>query len=236
MKKIMMIAAMAAMALNMNAQDNVEATVSADVVSNYIWRGAKLDDAAVQPSLGVAYKGVSLSAWGSYGLTTGGDTKEFDLTLAYSTGGFNIGITDYFCVGSDAPKYFLYDAHKTAHVFEGNIGYDFGPVSLQWYTNFAGADARTEDGDRAYSSYFEVNAPFKLGGLDWDATVGGLPFGAKNGFYDANASGFAITNISIKAAKDIKITDSFSIPIFAQVATNPSTQKAYLVFGFTLQP
>lgn len=236
MKKFMMIAAMAAMALSMNAQDKVEAEVSADLVSNYIWRGAKLDDAAVQPSLGVSYKGVSLSAWGSYGLTSGGKTKELDLTLAYSTGGFNIGITDYFCVSSDAPKYFLYKAHETAHVFEANIGYDFGPVSLQWFTNFAGADARTETGKRAYSSYFEINAPFKLGGLQWDATLGGLPYGAKNGFYEANASGFAITNVSLKAAKDIKITDTFSIPVFAQIATNPSTQKAYFVFGLTLQP
>lgn len=236
MKKIMMIAAMAAMALNVSAQDNVEATVSADVVSNYIWRGAKLDDAAIQPSVGVSYKGLSLSGWGSYGLTTSGMTKEFDLTLGYSAGNFNVGITDYFCVGSDAPKYFLYDSHNTAHVFEANVGYDFGPLSLQWFTNFAGADVRTDKDKRAYTSYFELSAPFKLGGLDWDATLGGVPYGAKYGFYEANASGFAITNISVKASKDIKITDSFTLPLFAQVATNPSTQKAYLVLGFTLQP
>ena len=35
---------------------------------------------------------------------------------------------------------------------------------------------------------------------------------------------------------DLKITDSFSVPVFAQVAANPSTEKAYLVVGFTLQP
>lgn len=236
MKKIMMIAAMAAMALNVSAQDNVEATVSADVVSNYIWRGAKLDDAAVQPSVGISYKGVSLSGWGSYGLTTSGKTKEFDLTLAYSIDNFNVGITDYFCVGSDAPKYFLYGSHNTAHVFEANVGYDFGPLSLQWFTNFAGADVRTDKDKRAYTSYFELNAPFKLGGLEWNATLGGVPYGAKYGFYESNASGFAITNIGVKATKDLKITDSFSLPLFAQVATNPSTQKAYLVLGFTLKP
>lgn len=236
MKKIVLIAAMAAMALGASAQDEVEATVSADLVSNYIWRGAKLDDAAVQPTLGVAYKGLSLTAWGSYGLTTSGNTKELDLTLAYSTGGFNIGITDYFCVGSDAPKYFLYDADKTAHVFEANIGYDFGVLSVNWFTNFAGADARTEEGKRAYTSYVELNAPFKLGGLDWNATLGAIPYSAGNGFYDANAKNFAITDVSLKATKDLKITDTFSLPVFAQIAANPSTQKAYMVFGFTLQP
>lgn len=236
MKKIVLIAAMAAMALGASAQDEVEATVSADVVSNYIWRGAKIDDAAVQPTLGVAYKGLSLSAWGSYGLTTSGNTKELDLTLAYSIGGFNIGITDYFCVGSDAPKYFLYDADKTAHVFEANIGYDFGVLAVNWFTNFAGADARTEKGKRAYTSYIELNAPFKLGALDWNATLGAIPYSAGNGFYDANAKNFAITDVSLKATKDLKITDTFSLPVFAQIAANPSTQKAYMVFGFTLQP
>lgn len=222
-------------ALTAKAQDTVEASVSADIVSNYVWRGAKLDDAAIQPSVGVSYKGLSLSAWGSYGLTSNtGTTKELDLTLAYSTGGFNVGITDYWV---DASKYFYYNSHGTSHVFEANVGYDFGPLSVQWFTNFAGADGRSEKGDRAYMSYLELAAPFKLGGLDWTATLGAIPYKANTLFYAANTtSGFAVNNISLKATKDIKITDSFSIPVFGQIAANPSTQDAYLVIGFTLQP
>ena len=53
-------------------------------------------------------------------------------------------------------------------------------------------------------------------------------------YYDT--SGFAVTNIALKASKDIKITDTFSVPLFAQVIANPSSQKAYFVVGFTLQP
>ena len=75
------------------AQDNVEGTVSADFVNQYIWRGQDLGDVSVQPTLGVAYKGFSLTAWGSVGLSDNSDTKEFDLTAAYQTGGFHIGIT-----------------------------------------------------------------------------------------------------------------------------------------------
>ena len=218
-----------------NAQDEVEASVSADVVSNYIWRGAKLDDAAIQPSAGISYKGFSFSGWGSYGLTNNyNTTSEFDLTAAYSEGSFNVGITDYW---SNAERYFLYDAHRTAHVFEFNVGYDFGPFSVQWFANFAGADGRTSEGKRAYMSYIEGNVPFALGGLDWNATIGIVPYCAYNGFYSTNCSGgFAVNSISLKASKDIKITDSFSVPVFAQVATNPSTQTAGLVFGFTLKP
>ena len=124
------------------AQDTVETTVGTDFVSSYVWRGLELGDVSMQPTLGVSYKGLSLSAWGSVGLSNPADTKELDLTLAYSVGGFNIGVTDYwFNAGLDPlNRYFKYAADETNHVFEANVGYDFGFASLQWYTNFAGND------------------------------------------------------------------------------------------------
>lgn len=39
------------------AQDKVEASVGADLVSGYIWRGQDLGGVSIQPSLSVAYKG-----------------------------------------------------------------------------------------------------------------------------------------------------------------------------------
>ena len=216
------------------AQDKVETTISSDFVSSYIWRGQDLGSVAVQPTLGLGYKGLSLTAWGSYGLTNPDDVKEFDLTLAYSTGGLNIGITDYwFSAGLDPDaRYFKYDAHGTNHVFEATVGYDFGPVALAWYTNFAGNDGVNKDGKRAYSSYVEANLPFRLVGVDWTATAGAVPYATTS----YGTTGFAVTNLSLRATKDIKVSDSFSIPIFGQVTGNPCSQKAYLVLGFTLQP
>ena len=125
-----------------------------------------------------------------------------------------------------------YDAHGTNHVFEATVGYDFGVLSLQWYTNFAGNDGVNKEGKRAYSSYVEANVPFKLAAVDWTATAGVVP--SATTLY--GTTGFAVTNLALKATKDIKVTDSFSIPVFGQIAANPCSQKAYLVFGFTLQP
>lgn len=216
------------------AQDNIETTIAADVVSQYIWRGQDLGNTALQPTLGIEYKGLSLTAWGSVGIADAADTKEFDLTLGYTIGGFNVGITDYwFNAGLDPRnRYFKYDAHGTNHVFEANVGYDFGVASIQWYTNFTGNDGVNKDGKRAYSSYFEVSAPFKLFTCDWDAAAGAVPYATTA--YGTN--GFAVTNLSLRATKDIKVTDTFSIPIFGQVVANPCSQKAYLVLGFTLHP
>ena len=181
-----------------NAQEEVEVSVGADVVTNYLWRGQKLGEGSIQPTLGISYNGLSIGAWGSYGITNPDDTKEFDLTVAYTTGGFNIGITDYFFTNQyDGVKYFKYDAHETAHV------------------------------------YVEFAAPFKLGGLDWSASLGVVPFATD--FY-SDADGFAVTNLSVKTTKDIKVTDTFSVPVFGQITANPSNGKAYFALGFTLNP
>ncbi len=216
------------------AQDKVEVTVGADVVNQYIWRGQDLGHTAFQPTLGVAYKGVSLNAWGSTGLTNSDDVKEFDLTLGYTIGGFNISICDYWVNEGLDPRgrYFKYDAHSTNHVFEGNLGYDFGVASINWYTNFTGNDGVNKKGKRAYSSYFEISAPFRLASCDWTATAGAVPHHTT--YY--GTTGFAVTNLAVRVTKDIKVTDSFSIPVFGEVVGNPCSQKAYLVFGLTLRP
>lgn len=232
MKKIVLLAMGMVMNMTALAQDKVETMISGDIVSSYVWRGQDCGSVSLQPTLGVAYKGLSLSAWGNVGLSDPSDTKELDLTLAYSIGGFNISVTDYWFNSGLDPKnrYFKYDAHGTNHIFEANIGYDFGFASLQWYTNFAGNDGFNKNGKRAYSSYIEANVPFKLVTVDWAATAGAVPFATD--FY--GTTGFAVTNIALKATKDIKITNSFSVPIFGQVVANPCSQKNYLVLGFTL--
>ena len=226
-KHILCLLAMVAPVI-MCAQDEIETTIGADIVNQYIWRGQELGDVSVQPTLGIAYKGVSLTAWGSVGLSDKDDTKEFDITAAYTIGGFHIGVTDYW-FNTPNERYFAYEAHKTSHVFEANIGYDFGVASLNWYTNFAGNDGVNKDGKRAYSSYFEASVPFKLASCEWTATIGAVPYATS--FY-ANANGFAVTNVGIKATKDIKINDHFCIPIFAGITANPSTEKAFFIFGF----
>jgi hypothetical protein len=237
MKEVTMsILALAAFAAPdaMMAQDGVEATVSADVVSSYIWRGQDMGGAAVQPTLGIGYKGLSLTAWGSYGIDSQNEMKELDLTLSYSIGGLTVGVTDYYCatgIESTPGKYFEYAAHSTAHVFEANVGYDFGCLSVNWFTNFAGADGVNKDGERAYSSYFELAAPFKLGGIDWTATLGAVPYATTS---YADAGGFAVTNVGVKATKELVVTPSFKLPVFAGLSANPSTEKLYFVAGFTL--
>lgn len=233
--KVLTLAAVAMMSISAaNAQDKVEGSVSADVVSRYVWRGQALGDAAVQPSASLSYKGLSLSAWGSYGFLNTEDTKEFDLTLSYTVGGFNVGVTDYwFSYYGAANKYFEYRAHDTSHVWEANVGYDFGPLAIQWYTNIAGADGINKSGKRAYSSYVQLSAPFSLATCDWTATIGAVPYATS--FY-SDVNGFAVTNVALRATKAIPVCKKWSLPLFLEGSCNPSTKKGYLVVGFTVAP
>ncbi len=231
MKKTVLFAMGLVAVATTHAQNTIESTVSADVVSKYVWRGLELGHAAVQPTLGISYKGFSLTGWGSLGITDASDSEELDLTATYTVGGLTVGITDYW-FNTPETRYFLYDARRTSHVFEAGVGYDFGLLSAHWYTNFAGNDGVNKNGDRAYSSYVEIVVPFRLGGADWTAQAGAVPFATTS--YEAN--GFAVTNLSLRATKIIDITKTFSLPLFAGITANPCAQKAYFVFGLTLQP
>ena len=229
MKKIFSIVTLV-IAIVAPVSAEVETTVGADVVSRYIWRGCDLGDAAFQPTLGVSAAGFDLSLWGSTGIVNYADTKEFDVTLSYGVAGLSIGVTDYwFSVGGDpAGRYFKYAEDATNHVFEAFVGYDFGFASISWYTNIAGNDFNA-DGDRAFSSYCELAAPFSFGGLDWTATLGFVPM--ETPLYGTD--GFAVTNISLSTGKSLDITDSFSIPVSAGLTFNPCDESAYFVLGIS---
>lgn len=229
MKKILSITmTMIAAVAPLHAE--IETTVGADVVSRYIWRGCDLGEAAIQPTLGVSAAGFDLTLWGSTGIVRFADTKEFDITLSYSLEGLSVGVTDYwFNVGPEPyDRYFKYGKETTNHVFEAFVGYDFGFASITWNTNFAGNDFKA-DGSSAFSSYCELSAPFSLGGAEWTAALGFVPF--ESPLYGTD--GFAVTNITLSASKELEITDSFCLPISAGLTINPCSEMTYLVFGIS---
>lgn len=80
------------------------------------------------------------------------------------------------------------------------------------------------------------NYPFSVKSVDLNLTCGFLPYEAGVGVYGVPNSGFAVTNVALKGITEIKITDNFSIPVFAQAIWNPRMEDAHLVFGFTLRP
>lgn len=203
----------------------VEFTVGADLVSSYVWRGTKVTGISFQPTLGISYKGLSLSCWASSDFKN--VVNEFDWTLFYEVGGFSVGVTDYFgpYVDTETPKYFA----DKSHILEGTVGFDFSAVckkfalSVVWNTNFLNDE--DEAGKENFSTYIELGYPVHLKPLDLDFALGFTPW---EGMY---STGFNVVNISVKASKDIHITDRYAMPIFTQLVLNPNTERVAAVFG-----
>ena len=201
-----------------------EFTIQGDLVSSYVWRGFYQTGVSFQPTLG-------------FGVAA----KEIDLTAAYALGesGLTFSVASLWWGGQGARKYFNFKSHETAHHFEAGLAYTLPvekfPLSIAWYTMFAGAD-KDDKGRQNYSSYVELNYPFSVKSVDLNLTCGFLPYEAGVGVYGVPNSGFAVTNVALKGITEIEITDSFSIPVFAQAIWNPRMEDAHLVFGVTLRP
>ena len=211
-----------------STKSKISASLGVDFVSQYIWRGQDLGNVSLQPTLGIEYKGLSLSTWGSVGISNWADTKELDFTLDYTYKGLSVVITDYwFSTGI----YFRYKNNKTAHIWEGYVGYDFEYLAVKWFTNFAGNDGLNADGKRAYSSYLELTAPFRLATLDWEASLGIVPW--RTTLYGNKH--FAASNVSLRATKAFVIKKKYHLPIFAGLTATPDSRKVYLLFGLSFK-
>lgn len=211
------------------AQDSLDVSLGADIMNRYVWRGMDqgVSGGCIQPSIGLSYKGFSIGAWGSTGISDY-EAKELDLSLGYSVGGFSATLTDYFWAGESAS----YGHYTDDHFFELGLSYNFGeslPLTVSWATMFTGGKSAEydEDGDRMYSSYINLAYDLDVHGVALTPAIGINPL--KSQFDDE----FSVLDISLTASKEIKITDSFSLPIFVQAIASPAKDKTYLVFGIT---
>jgi hypothetical protein len=231
--------------------------IGADFMSRYIWRGLNLGGAgpSIQPALklnlGNADHIFSVGGWGSYTFSSTAN-QEVDMIISYTYKGMlTLMVTDYFFPELYTDKhdqYFYYCQDSTGHVFEGMImfnGIDKIPFTLMVATNFYGNDARrmkqvndstfAEDGLQ-YSTYIELGFKKRIRSFDFNAFVGGTVTSPntsrhETGYYANTKAG--VTNIGIKVARAIPVTEKYSIPIQASLIANPLQNKFYIVFGIS---
>jgi hypothetical protein len=232
--------------------------LGADFMSRYIWRGLDLGGPApsIQPSakvtLGNPKHQFALGAWGAYTFSPTAN-QELDLTLGYTYKGVvTVSVTDYFFPGLNTgvkDDYFRYNSDSTGHVFEGALMFNGTakiPFTFLAAVNFYGNDARrmkkvndstfTEDGIQ-YSTYLELGYKQQIKGVDMTLFAGGTitnPDEAmqETGYYLNTKAG--LTNVGIKLAKGIRITESYILPVQASLIANPLQNRLFMVFGFTL--
>lgn len=217
-----------------NAQ-SVGIDFGADLVSSYVWRGYKNAGASFQPALSASISGFSLGAWASTDLSSKDGKKEVDFTAAYENSGFKVAVTDYWWDGEGQERYFS-SPHEgnNGHYLEATLGYTFPeifPMSVAWNTFVLGKGNKKESGKNSYSTFIELAYPFSVAGIEMGVSTGFTPW--ESTVYGTD--GFKFTSIALNASKNIKITDSFSLPIFGNIICNPNLEDIHFVFGVSLK-
>lgn len=196
--------------------------LGADLFNRYVWRGLDFGEAAsVQPYLEVSTGNFTVGTWASYS-TNGGGANEHDLYVSYSAGPLSFGVTDYYFPTPNSDFGFFDFGEGEAHVLEANLGYEGTGFALAGNVNFFNDDDT--------SVYVEVGVPLTLGETELGLAVGVVPM--ESAWYLTD--GFAVTNISLGAGREIKITDSFSLPVSVAYTINPELERSYLVVGLSL--
>lgn len=250
-KKLILVILIAACSFyipDLNAQSDDQASplrVTVDLVSHYIWRGSLATVRPTpnfQPTLVFTKGNFEIGLWGSTDVT--GSYKELDPYVFLTAGHIKFGVTDYNWNFSQA-DYFNFKNSETGHMLEGTVGFtgtENFPVSVTWNTMFYGFDKYPADSTRqAYSTYVEVNysnGPVSvfLGFTPWSGYYNN--YGLTSFDPDAPGKTFSIVNIGASVTKSLKISDTFSLPLKATLAINPSATYSrndyiHLVFGIT---
>lgn len=235
-----------------------EILFGADLMSRYIWRGIDFGNSpAIQPNFAFSWKGFSVGAWGSYGITQQtmqmndttfvnlGNYAETDFFISYTYKWFTVMFFDFFLPNGMNPNtdnnYYDLKKATTGHTIEGSLifnGPEKFPLQLMVGTLLWGADKNKDTlgvvglGDKNnFSTYIEASYPFEISKLKMSLK----PFvGAslkESSWYGEKAG---VINLGFTAKKEIPITSAYALPVQFSVITNPVYKSMFLVFGISI--
>lgn len=257
MKKLLALTFAIALASGAYAQDDddefefaTEPVISfnggADIASGYIWRGLTIAEGATfQPYFDFNAGPFSLGFWNCTSFD--GEYKELDMYTSVTAGQVTFTVTDYYTISdygvpsSMMPKFSEYHAHETGHALEFSTDWEseFG-LDASFNILFYGADKRDweEDPDdamkNAYSTYFEVGYTATVKEIDFRPFVGAT-FSKTTWYGDCSGEhGANVVNVGVKASHDIKITEHFSLPVYAVFGYNPQSDDVAAFAGFQI--
>lgn len=211
-----------------NAQ---EVDFGADFVNRYVWRGIDFgNSASIQPYIEYSTGDFTIGTWASYAIspvdnavTSAVGAAEHDLFLGYSFGSVTLGVTDYYFPAG--AEFFNFDnGGAGSHFIEPSVSYTGGE---SFPVTFFGAINAYNDPDN--SIYLEASLPFSVGETELSFTVGGVPM--ETAYYGTSKPG--IININLAASREIPITETFGLPLFASYILNPYVEQSNLVFGIS---
>lgn len=192
------------------------------------------DKVAFQPYLSYAFTDkLSVGVWATTNFSNAADAyNEFDWNIAYQVSlVVKVMLSEYYWPATknnsdwERSSYFDY-SEGSAQSLDLSVLLDFSekgvPLDFQWNTFIGGGDYKYDDNgnaSRAFSSYAEIGYTYSLEkiGVDFRPFVGAAVI--NGGYYGADASGksgFSFSNVGVNVAKELKITEKFSLPVFVR--------------------
>ncbi len=214
MKRILLLV-LSAFLLNMSftpALNGQEWNTGLDIYSSYIWRGTKFGSGpAFQPSVEFSTGGLTVGAWGSYNASIN-EAAEADLYVSYAfalgeSTSLTLTVTDYYFPGSNWLS-------EDSHYIEPMATLAVGGFSL------AGAFMMNSGEGDVY-----IEAGYATGSVN-------LFIGGGDGAYTVDGK-FNLCNLGIESTKELKITDTFSLPVSGAAILNPSSEQFHIVAGIS---
>ena len=221
----------------------ITVNTSVDIYNRYVWRGMDIANTpSMQPSLSIGYGNFEIGTWGAYTLSNyNSEYDEIDFWLGYTFGfesGASVSLvaTDYYFPNAGI-KFFNFNNYDAVDEFDepdpGAHTIELGvtvtlpetfPLTISGYMN-----VYNEEGN---NTYFQVDYPLTSGDTQLD-----LFFGATGGSKDNpsyyGADSFTALNYGITASKEIKMSESFSLPLTVSFVINPNDEIAHLLVGVT---
>jgi hypothetical protein len=269
MKKIVIILALVLTSTMTFAQDAPPAaapaaeapaskfTASVDVVAPYLWRGFLLNSTkkvAFQPYASYAFTDkLTVGVWGSTNFTKDSTPynlsyNEFDWYVSYQISPIvKLMVSDYYYDYPTA-RHSYFDYQKSNQALDLSVLLNFSskgvPLDFQWNTLVAGGDFKA-NGNRNFSTYTEVGytVSAKSIGVDFRPFAGAVINGSGVGEAYYLTDGFKFTNVGLNVSKAIKISESYSIPVFVRYTyndngnynTNGDLKTSFISGGLTLK-
>jgi hypothetical protein len=190
--------------------------INADLYSSFIWRGSKFGTGPhFQPSMKFKTGGFTAGVWGTFDMNGYSETDPY--VLYEFPFGLSMGITDYYYPGM---KLSDISVETGSHAFELNGCLNLKSLSLSanYIINEAGGA-----GTKGQDMYFQAG---------WSFDHFNVFAGCGNGWHTSTGK-FNVCNIGIGTGKNIRITESFSIPVTGQVIINPEREQMFIVAGFS---
>lgn len=211
-----------------------------DLVSRYIWRGMEFGgDPAVpqfQPYAAFSYDGgkygkIELGAWGSYGFTGNYSENDLYLKYTYGTGVLSVSavLNDYYYPYLGSSFFNFKDAGKGAHTLEAGLavtGNESFPLSVLISKNVR------NDLPGDHSLYIEASYPFTINQVNLNVFAGAAQ--GRSLWHLVDTDKFVLINFGASAAKTVKISDDYCLPLSISWIMNAHRKQTFLVFKIGL--